>query len=128
MVTGNTRSSSLSQYYRTANMMLPQLLYAKDPHSETVAVSVSLVPTFDKVLSNFYEVVENERPDRDELAMLSSGDDFHFTFIVDRSDSMSEENRMQLAIDLLELFVRSLPKGAVFSIISFGSGLEAFSY
>jgi len=86
MVTGNTRSRSLNLYYRTANLMLPQLHYAKDPHSETVAVSVSLVPTFDQVHpQNFYEVVENERPDQ---AMLSSGEKFHFTFIVDRSGSM----------------------------------------
>lgn len=35
---------------------------------------------------------------------------------------------MQLAIDALELFVRSLPKGADFSIISFGSRFEALSY
>ena len=30
-------------------MVVPQLQYAKDPQSDTVAVSVSLVPTFDPV-------------------------------------------------------------------------------
>ena len=48
-VTGSTGSRSLDFFYRTVDMVVPQLQYAKDPQSDTVAVSVSLVPTFDPV-------------------------------------------------------------------------------
>ena len=66
--------------------MVPHLLYAKDPDSEAVAVSFSLVPSFDRVHpQDFYEVVENERPDQ---ATFARGNDYHFTFIIDRSGSM----------------------------------------
>ena len=54
--------------------------------------------------------------------MLGSGQDYHFIFIVDRSGSMKFEpgNRMAKARDVLDLFLRSLPSGCHFSIISFG--------
>lgn len=38
---------------------------------------------------------------------------------------MSLNNRMEVAIQALDLFIRSLPKGCKFSIISFGSCWEA---
>ena len=45
---------------------------------------------------------------------------FHFTFLIDRSGSM-QTNRMRKAKESLILFLRSLPPGLRYSIISFGS-------
>ena len=47
-------------------MMIPQLNYARSSeHSDVVAVSVSLVPTFDPVQpQDFFEVFENEKPEQ----------------------------------------------------------------
>ena len=64
---------------------------------------------------------KDEKP---ESVKLGDGKDFHFIFLVDRSGSMGCENRMQIARDSLTLFMRSLPEGCAFSIISFGSYYE----
>jgi len=66
-------------------------------------------------------VVEDEKP---EQIKLSCGSEFHFIFVVDRSGSMGCLNRMQLAIDAMNIFIRSLPVGCKFSIISFGSNFD----
>ena len=109
-------------YYRTADMMVPQMQYAKIEDSDVLAVSVSLVPTFDPVYpQDFFEVDEDEKP---EQLALSNGADFHFVFIVDRSGSMGMNNRMQIAKDALSLFVKSLPSDCSFSVISFGTNLK----
>ena len=47
---------------------------------------------------------------------------------MDRSGSMSLYNRMELAIEAMELFIRSLPPGCKFSIISFGSNFDSLCY
>ena len=113
-------------YYRTYDMMVPQLQYSRSPDSDDVAVQVSLVPTFDPMQpQDFFEVVENEKP---EQAKLSNGSDYHFIFIVDRSGSMQVQDRMSLAIDALTIFMRSLPVGSKFSIISFGSSYESMQF
>ena len=71
---------------------------------------VSMVPTFDPAQpQDAFEVLCDERP---EQVKLSSGEDFHFFFIVDRSGSMGYNNRMQLAIDALTVFIQSLPLGS----------------
>jgi len=96
--------------------------YAKIEDSDVLAVSVSLVPTFDPVQpQDFFEINEDEKPEQLEL---SNGADFHFIFIVDRSGSMGMNNRMKIAKDALSLFVRSLPSDCSFSIISFGSNYQ----
>ena len=63
-------------------------------------------------------VVKDEKP---EASKLGAGSDFHFIFIVDRSGSMCLNKRMQIAREACILFMRSLPEGCKFSIISFGS-------
>ena len=102
-------------------MMIPQLLYAENPDgSGEIVCAASLVPTFDPVAEpqDILKVVKNEQP---ESMKLAEGSDFHFTFLVDRSGSMKSKNRMQIAIDSLTLFMRSLPEGCKFTIIYFGS-------
>lgn len=79
----------------------------------------SLVPTFDPVApQDLFKLSKDEKP---ESVKLRPGSDFHFIFIVDRSYSMGWQDRIQIARDALTLFMRSLPDGCTFSIISFGS-------
>lgn len=79
-------------YYRTADMLVPELLYAETPDGTEVACQVSLVPTFEPVeTQDNLKIVKDERP---EGINLGSGSDFHFIFIVDRSGSMGRSNRM----------------------------------
>ena len=114
---------NMDLYYRTADMLIPELLYAETPDDKEVACIVSLVPTFEPVApQDAFSVVKDEKP---ESMKLGSGSDFHFIFIVDRSGSMCMNNRMKIARDACMLFMRSLPEGCKFSIISFGSRFEA---
>ena len=118
-------SRTIELYYRTADMLMPQLLYAVSPETGEVACTASLVPTFDAVApQDLFEVVKNEKP---ESVKLGSGSEFHFIFIVDRSGSMGMNDRMEIAKDALTLFIRSLPAGSKFSIISFGSSWNALN-
>jgi len=49
-----------------------------------------------------------------------------FIFFLDRSGSM-DGKKMKMANDALKLFIQSLPKEAMFEIISFGSSFVASS-
>lgn len=103
-------------------MLIPQLHYAESPDKSQVACSVSLVPTFEPVAPQDAElaVVHDEKPEPSQLEG-SDGSAFHFIFLVDRSGSMSGNNQMEIARNALTLFMRSLPEGCTFSIVSFGS-------
>ena len=115
-------SRTMDLFYRTYDMVVPQLLYARSPDSDDYAVQISLTQTFDQVQpQDFFEVVEDEKP---RQVQLSNGADFHFIFIVDRSFSMKARRRMDLAKDALNIFIRSLPVDCKFSIISFGYECE----
>ena len=48
-ITCTQLSRTIDLYYRTADMFVPQLLYATSPDSDKVACIASLVPTFDPV-------------------------------------------------------------------------------
>lgn len=101
-------------------MMLPSLIYAENPQTNEVACLASLVPTFEPPApQEAMEVLDDELPEATNLG--SHGSDFHFYFLLDRSGSMREYGRMESAINALKLFIRSLPEGCHFSIISFGS-------
>ena len=79
----------------------------------------SFVPTFEPPApQEDLEVLDDEEPD---AVSLSKGSDFHFFFLVDRSGSMTSAGRMDSAKEALKLFIRSLPTGCKFTIISFGS-------
>ena len=115
-------SRSMDLYYRTADMLIPELLYSETADGKDVACSVSLVPTFEPVApQDAFEVMKDEKP---EAMKLGDGSDFHFIFIVDRSGSMCMNRRMQIAREACVLFMRSLPEGCKFSIISFGSSFS----
>ena len=85
-----------------------------------------MVPTFDPVQpQDAFEVVSDEKP---EQVKLSSGEDFHFIFVLDRSGSMYSSNRMKLVRDAMTIFMQSLPVGCHFSIVSYGSDYEYLRY
>ena len=46
-----------------------------------------------------------------------------YIFLLDRSGSMSGK-KMQMAKDALKLFIQSIPKGAKFEVVSFGTNFE----
>ena len=57
------------------------------------------------------------------------GSNYHFIFLVDRSGSMGfGSGRIELAKDALSIFIRSLPVGCKFSIISFGTLHDGLRY
>ncbi|GAA5854613.1 hypothetical protein JCM8547_004908 [Rhodosporidiobolus lusitaniae] len=81
----------------------PRCLAESHPSSDSVAVSLTLVPRFK------LPEVENQE----------------FIFLVDRSGSMSGD-RIDMARKALVVLLRSLPhKGTTFNIVSFGSEHEA---
>ena len=78
---------SVDLYYRTVDMLEPQLQYALSEDGKEAAVSASLVPTFEAVApQDAIEVLHDEKPT--QLA-LEAGSNFHFFFIIDRSFSMN---------------------------------------
>ena len=86
-------------------MGTPSLVYAMHKaYPNEVACSISFVPVF-------------ENPE-DEVPA-----DCAYIFMLDRSGSM-EGHGITTAKEALELFVRSLPEGCEFSIISFGTEHE----
>ena len=87
VVEGSERVKNLVLQWRTNEMHKPHLLFAKDDERQEVAVSASLVPTF-----------EPYRPEGDQLEVLEhdeepevtewDGEEMHYIFLVDRSGSM----------------------------------------
>ena len=74
------------------------------------------------------EVVENEKPEELDLAPMPGQmvSDQIFIFLVDRSGSMGND-KMQMAKDALKLFIQSLPLGAMFEVVSFGTDFSVSS-
>lgn len=60
------------------------------------------------------------KEDSDEEDLIAPGE---FIFIIDRSGSMSG-TRIETAKEALHLFVKSIPAGSKFNIVSFGSDHE----
>ena len=84
------------------------------------------LPTFtpdnSKEKSGFTASTEDELDEIDLPESLEN--EYQFIFIVDRSGSMGNYNRMDITVDALKLFMQSLPNKSKFGIISFGSRAE----
>ena len=109
-------------FYRSADMKLPQLLFAKTPFFPgEVACSLSFVPTFEPPQpQELFEVLDDEEP---ESTTTAASEGMFFVFLLDRSGSMNGP-RIWKATQSLVLFIRSLPPGCRFAIISFGTNHE----
>ncbi|CAF3602122.1 unnamed protein product [Rotaria sordida] len=74
-----------------------------------------------------YAVLLAFTPRLSDFIKISNGKDetnTEFIFIVDCSGSMTEDSRIGLAREAMLLFIRSLPVGAHFNIIRFGSNFD----
>ena len=110
-------------FYRTNEMMEPQLQYATDPaYPDEVASTLSFTPSFNaesigRRLSARLQILVDEEP---EQTTLFNPEHLHFIFVLDRSGSMWGD-RMVKAKEALILFLRSLPEGCKFTVINYGS-------
>lgn len=101
----------LHVYYRTLNMEDPRFVYQKsDDHKGFVAVMAQFLPTFeakqpqdDIELKITYKDNEQEIEENDVDASLASAKNI-FTFVVDRSGSMSG-HKMEITKESLKLFI-----------------------
>ena len=83
-----------------------------------IPCSVSFVPTFETEPHEEKTIVNSDGVDLYETDLESVN--LCFIFILDRSGSMGGHG-IRTAKEALKLFVRSLPTGCTFSIISFGT-------
>ena len=89
---------------------------------------VTFVPSFIQKQSDpaAFESCEDEMPDPQDLPMIKEDKNFLFIFLVDRSGSMSG-SKMTTTNEALILFLKSLPVGSSFEIISFGNRFTTLS-
>ena len=106
-------------YYRTEEMLSPSITYGTHPiYPNEVVAQISFVPTFQGSDPQADpQIVHDEKPIVEDVLDQSK---IIYTFIIDRSGSMYGE-RIEMAKNALILFMRSLPKGCKFCIISFGT-------
>jgi Mg-chelatase subunit ChlD len=85
----------------------------------------SFVPSFQDTtsISTELETATDEMPEPQDLPPTLQQTSNFFIFIVDRSGSMSG-GKMNTTNQALTLFLKSLPSGSRFDIISFGSGFK----
>lgn len=65
-----------------------------------------MLPNFEEPSAQRQVRVDSDRP---EQLMARDGHEYHFIFIVDRSGSMEDFDRMDIAINSLSIFIQSLP-------------------
>lgn len=83
----------------------------------------SFVPTFtNSEKTESTQTTAGELDEEDIPEELESK--YNYIFLIDRSGSMSWNNRMKITNDALVLFLRSLPGGCKFGMLGFGSKFE----
>jgi len=87
-------------FFKTENMLEPQLKYKVNKDTNEIACMISFVPTFESKQPQD-AVLTNEVPIGVELSL---GKDFCFVFIVDCSGSMSG-SRIDTTKEALKLFI-----------------------
>lgn len=118
---GDFEFTDIKISFRTQDMDKPKLAYQRSAdYPGEVALMAQFLPCFTKSCSS--KVTTSGLEERD----LNSAVDFkyQFIFVVDRSGSMGCSNRMHIANEALKLFMKSLPSGSKFGILSFGSRTE----
>ena len=105
-------------------MLEPQLIAAQSSEfPNEIAGLISFTPNFDDGVEEAADslvIVEDQEP---EQTVVIDPSTLHFIFVLDRSGSMYGE-RIDNAKQALILFLRSLPFGCKFTVISYGSRQE----
>ena len=125
------KKDSLQILFKTVNMEQPRLFYQKNKAIDGyVSVMAQFMPTFEEKQPQDRETSINfvESPDDVEEVQIDlnlekrlNDKQPQFIFVLDRSWSMDDYNRMDIALEALRLFLLSLPAECGFQIISFGS-------
>ena len=132
IITTTKPGRELIYYFKTVDDLAPKLVYGKLDRlachplkggKNQVALNVSMLPTFGEEAAQADHMII-ERDMTPKYKQLSRGEDFLFVFIVDRSGSMQHQNRILTVVEAIKIFLRSLPQGSTFSIISFGSNYD----
>lgn len=119
---------ALNFYYATADLQAPELVVAQsDKYPDQTAVLFSFAPSFaKKEKTKPKEFVFGTSAREAKLQEDLDQEGGSYIFLVDRSGSMSGES-IRLTREAMVLFMRSLPVGSKFQIISYGTNFHYFS-
>ena len=129
----DTLAKDIVVSYSTDYIREPTIvLHQSSKHPNEIAAHISFIPR----VSDEHEVdddeeMKDELDNENEKALreidnqddpdLASGE---FIFVLDRSGSM-HGNRIELAVEALKLFIKSLPSDSMFNVVSFGSTFQS---
>lgn len=93
--------------YETSDSMVPQVKVQYDPKTQDYAAMLSFLPPL-------------LEPGEEAEDLTGPGE---FLLLLDRSGSM-QGTRIEMAREATLLFIKSLPPGCMFNVVSFGTGME----